>query len=103
MIRPNDIRTTTIAAAVVIIAATTVMISTAVAIRTAIGIKTAIGIGIKTAIASIRTENVVVTMTRITPAISAGTAAEDLTAQRPTGAVAYRPGSSGELTATTRS
>src|SRR5436190_2582991 len=48
MIRPNEIRTTTIAAAIVIIAATTVMISTAVAIRTAIGIKTAIGIGIKT-------------------------------------------------------
>src|SRR5437762_14333184 len=48
MIRPNEIRTTTIAAAIVIIAATTVMISTAVAIRTAIGIKTAIGIRIKT-------------------------------------------------------
>src|SRR5438093_345385 len=49
MIRPNEIRTTTIAAAIVIIAATTVMISTAVAIRTAIGIKTEIGTGIQAA------------------------------------------------------
>src|SRR5437667_4375592 len=102
MIRPNEIRTTTIAAAIVIIAATTVMISTAVAIRTAIGIKTAIGIGIKTAIASIRTETVIVTMTRITTAIIARAAAEDLTAETASGAVACRRRIRAGLTAITR-
>ena len=102
MIRPNEIRTTMTAAAIVIIAATTVMISTAVAIRTAIGIKTAIGIGIKTAIASIRTETVIVTMTRITTAIIARTAAEDLTAETASGVVAYRRRIRADLTATTR-
>src|SRR5437870_1851581 len=102
MIRPNEIRTTTIAAAIVIIAATTVMISTAVAIRTAIGIKTAIGIGIKTAIASIRTETVIVTMTRITTAIIARTAAEDLTAETASVAVACRRRIRADLTAITR-
>src|SRR5205823_298631 len=102
MIRPNEIRTTTIAAAIVIIAATTVMISTAVAIRTAIGIKTAIGIGIKTAIASIRTETVIVTMTRITTAIIARTAAEDLTAETASGAVVCRRRIRADSTATTR-
>src|SRR3989475_8266273 len=101
MIRPNEIRTTTIAAAIVIIAATTVMISTAVAIRTAIGIKTAIGIGIKTAIASIRTETVIVTMMRITTAIIASTAA-DLMAEIANGAVACRRGIRADLTAITR-
>ena len=63
MIRPNEIRTTMTTAAIAIIAATTVMIGV-VAIRTAIGIKT--GIGTKTAIAYIRTETVIVKMTRIT-------------------------------------
>src|SRR5437016_14246025 len=90
MIRPNEIRTTTIAAAIVIIAATTVMISTAVAIRTAIGIKSAIRIGIKTATATIRTENVLVTMTRISTAIIERTAAETLSAETATGAVSRR-------------
>src|SRR6266700_1973728 len=75
MIRPNEIRTTTIAAAIVIIAATTVMISTAVAIRTAIGIKTA---------------------------IIARTAAEDLTAETASGAVACRRRIRADLTAITR-
>src|SRR5436189_6468962 len=75
MTRPNEIRTTMTAAAIVIIAATTVMIST-IAIRIAIGIETAIGIGTKTAIASIRTEDVIVTMMRITTAIIASTAAD---------------------------
>src|SRR5207247_10337384 len=102
MIRPNKIRTTRIAAAIVIIAATTVMISTAVAIRTAIGIKTAIGIGIKTAIASIRTETVIVTMTRITTAIIARTAAEDLTAETASGVVAFRRRIRADLKATSR-
>src|SRR5947208_4120323 len=96
MIRPNEIRTTTIAAAIVIIAATTVMISTAVAITTAIGL------GIKTAIASIRTETVIVTMTRITTAIIARTAAEDLTAETASGAVACRRRIRADLTAITR-
>src|SRR5437667_12406043 len=99
MIRPNEIRTTTIAAAIVIIAATTVMISTAVAIRTAIGIKTAIGIGIKTAIASIRTETVIVTMTRITTPVIAQTAAEDLRDGLACGVDAYRRAITTELTA----
>src|SRR5216117_1926312 len=76
MIRPNEIRTTTIAAA--------------------------IGIGIKTAIASIRTETVIVTMTRITTAIIARTAAEDLTAETASGVVAYRRRIRADLTATTR-
>src|SRR5439155_477358 len=102
MIRPNELRTTTIAAAIVIIAATTVMISTAVAIRTAIGIKTAIGIGMKAAIASIRTETVIVTMTRITTAIIARTAAEDLTAETASGAVVCRRRIRADSTATTR-
>src|SRR6266566_1224460 len=81
MIRPNEIRTTTIAAAIVIIAATTVMISTAVAIRT---------------------ETVIKTMTRITTAIIARTAAEDLTAETASGAVACRRRIRADLTAITR-
>src|SRR5437762_10655726 len=75
MIRPNEIRTTMTAAAIVI--------------RIAIGIETAIGIGTKTAIASIRTETVIVTMMRITTAIIASTAA-DLMAEIANGAVACR-------------
>src|SRR5437667_12797704 len=88
MIRPNEIRTTMTAAAIVIIAATTVMIST-IAIRIAIGIETAIGIGTKTAIASIRTETVIVTMMRFTTAIIASRAA-DLMAEIANAAVAVR-------------
>src|SRR5207253_1607204 len=102
MIRPNEIRTTTIAAAIVIIAATTVMISTAVAIRTAIGIKTAIGIGTKTAIAYIRTATVIATMMRITTAIIARTAVEDITAETASGVVACRRRIRADSTATTR-
>src|SRR5438552_18750083 len=78
------------------------MISTAVAIRTAIGIKTAIGIGIKTAIASIRTETVLVTMTRITTAIIARTAAEDLTAETASGEVGCGRRIRADVTALTR-
>src|SRR6266550_4749792 len=100
MIRPNEIRTTMTAAAIVIIAATTVMIST-VAIRTAIGIKTAIGIGTKTAIAYIRTATVIATMMRITTAIIARTAA-DLMAEIANGAVACRRRIRADLTAITR-
>src|SRR5438132_714759 len=100
MIRPNEIRTTMTAAAIVIIAATTVMIST-IAIRIAIGIETAIGIGTKTAIASIRTETVIVTMMRITTAIIASTAA-DLMAEIANGAVACRRRIRADLTAITR-
>src|SRR6266849_5912171 len=92
MIRPNEIRTTMTAAAIVIIAATTVMIST-VAIRTAIGIKTAIGIG---------TATVIATMMRITTAIIARPAAEDLTAETASGVVAYRRRIRADLTAITR-
>src|SRR5437899_7500754 len=98
MIRPNEIRTTMTAAAIVIIAATTVMIST---IAIAIGIETAIGIGTKTAIASIRTETVIVTMMRITTAIIASTAA-DLMAEIANGAVACRRRIRADLTAITR-
>src|SRR6266581_403634 len=94
MIRPNEIRTTMTAAAIVIIAATTVMIST-IAIRIAIGIET------KTAIASIRTETVIVTMMRITTAIIASTAA-DLMAEIVNGAVACRRRIRADLTAITR-
>src|SRR5437660_10115137 len=101
MIRPNEIRTTTIAAAIVIIAATTVMISTAVAIRTAIGIKTAIGIGIKTGIASVRTETVIVTTRRITTAIIARTAAERPKAQTASGVAGHPRRIRGEWTTTT--
>src|SRR5438128_10895864 len=100
MIRPNEIRTTMTAAAIVIIAATTVMIST-IAIRIAIGIETAIGIGTKTAIASIRTETVIVTMMRITTAIIASTTA-DLMAEIGNGAVAWRRRIRADLTAITR-
>src|SRR5437016_247750 len=96
MIRPNEIRTTMTAAAIVIIAATTVMIST-IAIRIAIGIE----IGTKTAIASIRTETVIVTMMRITTAIIASTAA-DLMAEIANGAVACRRRIRADLTAITR-
>src|SRR6266567_2641658 len=92
MIRPNEIRTTMTAAAIVIIAATTVMISTI-----AIGIE----IGTKTAIASIRTETVIVTMMRITTAIIASTAA-DLMAEIANGAVACRRRIRADLTAITR-
>src|SRR6266705_1605691 len=88
MIRPNEIRTTMTAAAIVIIAATTVMIST-------------IAIRIKTAIASIRTETVIVTMMRITTAIIASTAA-DLMAEIANGAVACRRRIRADLTAITR-
>src|SRR5437899_8767468 len=98
MIRPNEIRTTMTAAAIVIIAATTVMIST-IAIRIAIGIE--IEIGTKTAIASIRTETVIVTMMRITTAIIASTAA-DLMAEIANGAVACRRRIRADLTAITR-
>src|SRR5437667_3642412 len=101
MIRPNEIRTTMTAATIVIIAVTTVMIGT-VAIRTAIGIKTEIGIGTKTAIAYIRTETVIATMMRITTAIIARTAAEDLTAETASGVVAYRRRIRADLTAITR-
>ncbi len=101
MIRPNEIRTPMTAATIVIIAVTTVMIGT-VAIRTAIGIKTEIGIGTKTAIAYIRTETVIATMMRITTAIIARTAAEDLTAETASGVVAYRRRIRADLTAITR-
>src|SRR5947208_13043023 len=94
MTRPNEIRTTMTAAAIVIIAATTVMIST-------IAIRIAIGIGTKTAIASIRTETVIVTMMRITTAIIASTAA-DLMAEIANGAVACRRRIRADLTAITR-
>src|SRR5207245_3610593 len=96
MIRPNEIRKTMTAAAIGIIAATTVMIST-IAIRIAIGIE----IGTKTAIASIRTETVIVTMMRITTAIIASTAA-DLMAEIANGAVACRRRIRADLTAITR-
>src|SRR5213594_946384 len=92
MTRPNEIRTTMTAAAIVIIAATTVMIST---------IATRIAIGTKTAIASIRTETVIVTMMRITTAIIASTAA-DLMAEIANGAVACRRRIRADLTAITR-
>src|SRR6266699_3283185 len=79
MIRPNEIRTTMTAAAIVIIAATTVMIST-IAIRIAI---------------------VIETMMRITTAIIASTAA-DLMAEIANGAVACRRRIRADLTAITR-
>src|SRR6266700_3267060 len=78
MIRPNEIRTTMTAATIVIIAVTTVMIGT------------------------VAIETVIATMMRITTAIIARTAAEDLTAETASGVVAYRRRIRADLTAITR-